>query len=258
MKFVTKAILDTGVSLGAHAAGKCRSQLTQYAVWFRNTQGHDLVRARLGVGDRIDAQFIGIARRADVGDIAIVEVQPSNLPPVRYKQRVWIRRGPRKALANESEESILIERRTAAARSFDAQPCVDASLSDLSLDLFTNNYRHLAVDPEILAENHRPVEQQLASLRFFDLSRNCPTYAGIILFAQDSLRWLPNAYIQYVRFDGTTLDADVVAEKTFQGNLLSVVSDIKSFVTLFTNQHPVRRSAIEPKSVAAIARKSKT
>ena len=95
--------------------------------------------------------------------IAIVEVQPSNLPPVRYKQRVWIRRGPQKALANEAEESILIERRTAAARSFDALPCVDASLSDLSLDLFTNSYRQLAVDPGIIAENHRPVEQQLVS-----------------------------------------------------------------------------------------------
>ena len=120
---------------------------------------------------------------SELGDIAIVEVQPSNLPPVRYKQRVWIRRGPRKALANETEESILIERRTAAARSFDAQPCLGASLSDLSLDLFTNSYRHLAVDPGIIAENHRPVEQQLASLRFFDLARSCPTYAGIVLFA---------------------------------------------------------------------------
>ena len=191
-----------------------------------------------------------ITLSSGLGEIAIVEVQPSNLPPVRYKQRVWIRRGPRKALANEAEESILIERRTAAARSFDAQPCVGASIADLSLDLFTNTYRQLAVDPGIIAENHRPVEQQLASLRFFDLSRNCPTYAGIILFAQDILGWLPNAYIQYVRFDGAALDADVLNEKTFQGDLLSVVRDMNSFVTLFTNQRPVHRSAIEESIVS--------
>ena len=185
-----------------------------------------------------------------LGDIAIVEVQPSNLPPVRFKQRVWIRRGPRKALANETEESILIERRTAAARSFDAQPCVDASLSDLSLDLFTGNYRRLAVDPEILAENHRPVDQQLASLRFFDLARHSPTYAGIIVFSQDTLRWLPNAYIQFVRFDGAGMDSEVTSEKLFQGDLLTVARELNSFISLITNQRPVRRTAIEESIVS--------
>ena len=130
------------------------------------------------------------------GDIAVVEVQPSDLPPVRFKGQTWIRRGPRKGIANESEESILIERRTAAARTFDAQPCVGAGLSDLALDLFTNTYRPLAVDAEIIAENHRPIENQLASLRFFDLKRNYPTYAGLILFAKDLANWLPNAFVE--------------------------------------------------------------
>ena len=38
------------------------------------------------------------------GDIAIVEVQPSKMPPVRYKGKTWIRIGARKAVANEEEE----------------------------------------------------------------------------------------------------------------------------------------------------------
>ena len=38
------------------------------------------------------------------GDVAVVEVQPSDLPPVRYKGRVYIRIDPRKAIANEQEE----------------------------------------------------------------------------------------------------------------------------------------------------------
>src|SRR5215207_474899 len=40
------------------------------------------------------------------GDVAVVEVQPSDIPPVRYKGVVRVRRGPRKAIANESEEKI--------------------------------------------------------------------------------------------------------------------------------------------------------
>src|SRR6266481_3022190 len=70
------------------------------------------------------------------GDVAVVEVLPSDMPPVRYKGRVCIRVGPRKAIANEQEERILSERRTAAGRSFDARPCVEAKLEDLALGQF--------------------------------------------------------------------------------------------------------------------------
>ncbi|MGY8691074.1 MAG: AlbA family DNA-binding domain-containing protein, partial [Verrucomicrobiales bacterium] len=49
----------------------------------------------------------------DGGEFLVVEVQPSDLPPVRYKGRVHIRVGPRKATANETEERRLIERRSA-------------------------------------------------------------------------------------------------------------------------------------------------
>jgi ATP-dependent DNA helicase RecG len=185
-----------------------------------------------------------------LGEIAVVEVQPSDLPPVRYKGQAWIRRGPAKGIANEAEEKILIERRTAAAKTFDAQACSGAALSDLALDLFTSTYRPQAIDAETIAENHRPIENQLASLRFFDLARNLPTYAGLILFAKDLLDWLPNAYIQYVRFDGPNMGAEVSVEKRFQGDLLSVVRDLQSFVGLITSTRPVRISPLEEKLVA--------
>ncbi|QOY91702.1 ATP-binding protein [Paludibaculum fermentans] len=185
-----------------------------------------------------------------LGEIAVVEVQPSDLPPVRYRGQTWIRRGPRKGIANEAEESILIERRTAAARTFDAQACPGSGLADLALDLFTNTYRPLAIDAETIAENHRPIEHQLASLRFFDLSRNYPTYAGLVLFAKDLAAWLPNAYVQYVRFRGAKMDDDILVEKRFQGDLLSVVRDLAAYVQLITDYRPVRSSPLEETMVA--------
>jgi ATP-dependent DNA helicase RecG len=191
-----------------------------------------------------------VSLSSGTGDIAVVEVQPSDLPPVRFKGQTWIRRGPCKGIANETEESILIERRTAAARTFDAQPCVGASLADLALDLFTNTYRPLAVDAETIAENQRPIERQLASLRFFDLARNYPTYAGLILFAKDLAGWLPNAFVQYVRFDGPKMADAVSAEKHFQGDLLSMVRDLASYVRLITDSRPVRSSALQETMIA--------
>lgn len=186
-----------------------------------------------------------ITLASGLGDIAVVEVQPSDLPPVRYKGQAWIRRGPRKGIANEAEESLMIERRTAAAHTFDALSCKGSSLSDLSLDLFTTSYRPLAIDAQIIVENNRSIENQLASLRFFDLAKNCATHAGIILFAKDPLNWLPNAYVQYVRFDGTDMGAEVKAEKRFQGDLLSIVRDLRAFVPIISSNRPVRSNALE-------------
>ncbi|MBY0506205.1 MAG: putative DNA binding domain-containing protein [Bryobacteraceae bacterium] len=202
-------------------------------------------------GNILPAPAIAIQQfRLASGDVIAIEVQPSDLTPVRYKGQVWIRRGPRKGIANESEESLLVERRTAAARTFDAQPCAGASLSDLALELFTNTYRPLAIDAEVIAENHRPIERQLASLRFFDLARNYPTYAGVILFGRDVGAWLPNAYVEYVRFAGESLADEVTSEKRFQGELVSVTRDLSSYVHLITNQRPVRADALREVTIA--------
>ena len=68
------------------------------------------------------------------GDVAVVEVRPSDMPPVRYRGRVWIRRGPRRAIANEQEERILTEKRTHHARTFDLKPCLGCGRDDLALE----------------------------------------------------------------------------------------------------------------------------
>jgi ATP-dependent DNA helicase RecG len=90
------------------------------------------------------------------GEIAVVEVQPSDLPPVRYKGQVHIRVGPRKAIASEQEEQILSEKRVSYARSFDASPCCECELKDLALGIF-DSYRREALAPDVIEENHRTI-----------------------------------------------------------------------------------------------------
>lgn len=148
------------------------------------------------------------------GEVAVVTVQPAPMPPVRYKGRICIRHGPRRGYATEHEEHLLIERRISRARTFDAEPCLGADLVDLSKSLFLIDYRDQALDPEVIAENKRSLQHQLASLRFFDLSRDCPTNAGVLLFGLDVLTWLPGAYVQFLRIDGTTPDAPVLNATT--------------------------------------------
>jgi ATP-dependent DNA helicase RecG len=178
------------------------------------------------------------------GDLAVVEVLPSDLPPVRYKGRVWIRVGPRRAVASETDERILSARRTALARTFDSRPCMGSDLNDLAIDLFLVTYRGHAVSADVLAENNRDINEQLASLRFYDLVKNCPTYAGILLFGRDPLRWIPGAYIQFVRFSGTQLTDEVEAEHSFSGDLLAILRELDSFIPIQIQSRPITTSAL--------------
>ena len=173
------------------------------------------------------------------GDVAIVEVLPSDLPPVRYEGRIWIRVGPRRAIASEQEERILTERRTALARTFDARPCPGATLDDLVVDLFAVSYRPGALAREILEENHRSMAVQLASLRFYDQQAACPTNAGVVLFGKNPLQWLAGAYVQFVRFAGTELADNVSAEKVFSGDLLTLLRELDSFLATQIMERPV-------------------
>ncbi len=179
----------------------------------------------------------------DGGDVIVVEAQPSRLPPVRYKGLVWIRIGPRKSTASEDQERILSDRRASYARSFDALPCLDSALGDLATDLFAT-YRLAAVDASVIAENHRDIELQLSSLRFFDLKNQCPTNAGILLFGINPLAWMPGAYVQFLRVRGTTLSDSIGSEKELSGDLGSVLRRLDDLLDAYVDTTPVPVTAL--------------
>lgn len=165
------------------------------------------------------------------GDVAVVEVFPSDLPPVRYKGLVYIRIGPRRGIANEQEERVLSERRVALARSFDARPCLEAILDDIALGQF-DAYRREAIDPETILENHRSVEQQLASLRLYDFERSCPTHAGILLFGKNPRFFLPGAYVQYLNLPGTDLTDIPEDQSEISGDLRTILRELEGRLKL--------------------------
>ena len=185
----------------------------------------------------------------DGGEVAVVEVQPADLPPVRYKGRIYIRVGPRKGIATEQEERILTEKRISTAKTFDAWPCLGAGLDALALDLFRFNYLPNAVDAETLAENHRELTAQLGSLRFFDSSRQTPTNAGILLFGKNPLEWLPGAYAQFLHVDGTSLSDEILQEKRCSGDLLTLLRELESLLDLLIEERPVHESTLRERAI---------
>lgn len=158
-------------------------------------------------------------------EVAVIEVQPSNSPPVRFNGRVWVRIGPRRAQATAEEERRLIEKRRWGNLPFDHQPVIGATLADLDLDLFRNTYLPAAVAPELLLENQRSVVEQLAALRF--LARDGgPNVGGVLVFGRDPLRWLPGAYVQFLRLDGPDLFSPIQDQKELSGPLPQVLRSL--------------------------------
>jgi ATP-dependent DNA helicase RecG len=185
----------------------------------------------------------------DEGDIAVVRVEPADMPPVRYKGRTWIRRGPRRALATPQEERILTEKRLHRARTFDLQPCLGCEEEDLALPLFELDYRNAAIAPDVVSENNRDRLAQMASLGLWDSNYHCSTNAGALLLADSTLNWFPGAYIQYIHFSGDGMDSDPLDEKKFSGDLISMLRTLGDWLENLFPKHPVAVSSLREKMV---------
>jgi ATP-dependent DNA helicase RecG len=74
----------------------------------------------------------------------------------------------------------------------------------------------------VLRDNGRPVDAQLKSLRLLAVD-GTPTVASILLFGREPLRWVPGAWVQFVRFDGTRITDAIRNERRLEGPLADVV-----------------------------------
>lgn len=184
------------------------------------------------------------------GDVIVVEVAPSNAPPVRYRGRIHVRVGPRQAEANEQDERRLTERRTAQARTFDGQPCRTSGLDDLRLDVFEHTYLPTAVAPEVIAENHRPIEAQLASLRLYDLAQACPTHAGVLLLGKNPSAHLAGAYLHFVRYAGNSRADEVRNEREIRGCLVDLLPQLDALLGAEVNTWPASVGTLREQDVA--------
>jgi ATP-dependent DNA helicase RecG len=176
--------------------------------------------------------------------LAVVIVEPSDAPPVRFNGRVWVRVGPRRATATPEEERRLGEKRRSRDLPFDIQSLPSATLDDLNLSLFQQEYLPASLPLDIKEQNQRTVEQQLASVRFTNRIQPpiSPTNLGVLVVGKDPRQFVPGAYLQFLRIDGTELTDPIKDQKEISGPIsqmlrlldetllahISIASDITS------------------------------
>lgn len=184
------------------------------------------------------------------GDVLVVEVTPSFDTPVRYRGRTFVRIGPRRDIANAEEERILAERCAASLPTFDTHPCREATIEDLEIDTILNEYLPKAIDADVLANDKRPMKEQLASLHLFNLQWDCPTFAALVMFGKNPKYFMPGAYIQYVRFKGLDNGGEILNERRFEGCLFKVLPELENFIRDgIITKRPVPVSILREKNV---------
>ena len=157
-------------------------------------------------------------------EMAVVTVMPSDLPPVKYDGRIWVRTGPRRSQANEQEERRLNEKRRHKNLSFDTYPVPTAKLSDLVRVIFENEYLPRAFAEDVLEANHRTYEERLASCRMIaSPGDTTPTIMGLLVIGRSPQDFLPGACIQFLRIQGKDLADPVVDEERIGGGIVEVL-----------------------------------
>ena len=160
-------------------------------------------------------------------ELAVIIVEPADAPPVRFRGRVWIRVGPRVALASQQEERLLAEKRRSRDIPFDIHAVSAATIDDLNLDFFKNTYLSLALAPDVLEQNGRSLEHQLMSLRFTtNRAPITPTLLGILVAGKDPRQFFPGAYIQFLRIDGKEITDPIKDQKEIDGPLQEVLKSL--------------------------------
>lgn len=157
-------------------------------------------------------------------EMAVVTVMPSDMPPIRYKGQIWVRVGPRRALASVQDERILNEKRRHKDLPFELQPVPRATLDDLSKGIFENEYLQAAFAPDVLKENNRTYVERLSSCRMIvSPDDTTPTILGILTLGKIPQDYIPGAYVQFLRINGNELVDPVIDEEEIKGTMIDVI-----------------------------------
>ena len=181
-------------------------------------------------GNIVPPPSLNVEKRTLQGkEIAVVTVQPSNSPPVRYKGAIYIRIGPRRGIATAQDERTLNEKRRYGDIPFDLHPIPTSGVSDLNLAQFRNEYLPQAFSDETLAANERSLNEQLAATKMIGAAdQPTATVLGILTIRKNPQDFLPGAYVQFLRIDGSELTDDILDGEEIRGaipDLLRRVDD---------------------------------
>ncbi|MDA8024581.1 MAG: putative DNA binding domain-containing protein [Alphaproteobacteria bacterium] len=188
--------------------------------------------ANLGTDGKISPPpIIEVERRNLRGcEVAVIQVAPSDSPPIRVGGNVWVRVGPTQQKATAEHLRLLTEKQRWGNLPYDMRGVDGASAEeDLDIGRFQSEYLPNAMSAKTLAKNHRTTHEQLQALRLATRD-GTPTVAAILLFGKDPVQWFPSAYVQFVRFDGNEVTDPIADQKEIHGTLPGQLLELENLL----------------------------
>ncbi|WP_395138753.1 ATP-binding protein [Armatimonas sp.] len=181
-------------------------------------------------------------------EMAVITVLPSDTPPVRIKGRIWVRVGPRRGIASAQEERVLNEKRRFRDRTFDSHPISSADVAQLDELVFMREYLPSAFSPDVLEANGRTYEQRLAATKMVvSAEEPTPTVAGLLVLGIRTRDFIPGAYVEFLRFDGTALTDPILDSAEIDGTISQVIRRTEEKLTA-VNQTAVSIGPMEKRA----------
>ncbi len=181
-------------------------------------------------GNIVPPPSMYVERRVlDSFQYALVAVEPSDSPPVRYDKRIHVRTGPRRDIATAQDERILSERFRFRNFPDDAHPVPTAGVDAINKRRFEYVYLPAAFAEDVLAANERTYEQRLSALRLITTTTPVQaTVAGCLALVDDATWHIPGAYIQWLRIKGIDLSDPKIDALEGKGDIAEAIRSIDS------------------------------
>jgi len=184
--------------------------------------------------------------------IAVVEIKRSERRPHRANNICYIRVGPTTRKATPDEEFEIIRR--SGRLPFDMMPVREATVEDLNLLKFEQEFLPRRVSSETLSVNQRSPVEWAEHLKFLvrEGERLVPTVAALLLFGKNPQAFLPHSSIDFIRFEGDDPSYPIVDRKEITGTVDEIIKAATEMVKRFAihgykfqNKFPRRIDVVE-------------
>lgn len=184
--------------------------------------------------------------------VAVVEVKRSERRPHRANNICYIRVGPTTRKSTPDEEFELVRR--SGRFPFDMMPVREATVEDLNILKFEQEFLPKRISAEPLAVNQRSSVEWAEHLKFLvrEGERLVPTVAAILLFGKNPQNFLPHSSIDFIRFEGDDPSYPIGDRKEITGTVdeqIKVAAEIVEHYMVrsyrFSKKSPVRTDIVE-------------
>ena len=158
--------------------------------------------------------------------VLLISVEPSNHRVIKdYNGDVYLRFGDTSQRLNYDQIKQL--QYDKGETTFEDEVVTGSSLDDIDIEMVEQFKLLLEADPNDTVEN-------ILKARNLYNGDNL-TNAGVLLFSKNPTKYLPQARLRFIRYDGSSArvgtELNIIKERTFDGSIPRIIKEAKAFIS---------------------------